>query len=253
MSQPEFSLQNTIPKVNNMSIKKEILKPFLYALLRLKNVNIDFSSNIDYRILKENKIHSDKMFPIMIRNSDIGCIDIGKGCKVFDSVCLGNVILERFVTLAGPGIKVYGGINGITIKSFCSIGANTVIQENNHNYKLPSTYFIIRNIVNKTKLCPQTVKEEISKGEIIIEEGVWIGSNCVILSGVKIGRGAIIGAGSVVTSNVDAYCIYCGNPARKIKKRFTDDTIELIENTRWWEYSEREIVENKDWFCKTLE
>lgn len=61
--------------------------------------------------------------------------------------------------------------------------------------------------------------------DVIIEEDVWCGANVTILKGVKIGRGAIIAAGSVVTKDVLPYSIYGGVPARFIKKRFTDDEI----------------------------
>ena len=60
---------------------------------------------------------------------------------------------------------------------------------------------------------------------IIIEDDVWIGANAIILSGVTIGEGAIIGAGSVVTKNVEPYTIFAGNPAKKIKMRFTEDEL----------------------------
>lgn len=60
---------------------------------------------------------------------------------------------------------------------------------------------------------------------IIIKDDVWIGANAIILSGVTIGEGAIVGAGSVVTKNVEPYTIVVGNPAKKIKMRFTEDEI----------------------------
>jgi carbonic anhydrase/acetyltransferase-like protein (isoleucine patch superfamily) len=60
---------------------------------------------------------------------------------------------------------------------------------------------------------------ETSKVSIDIEEDVWIGANCVILPGVTIGRGAVIGAGAVVTKDVPAYSIYVGNPARFLRSR----------------------------------
>ena len=58
---------------------------------------------------------------------------------------------------------------------------------------------------------------------IIIEDDVWIGLGSIILSGVKVGAGSIIGAGSVVTKNVEPYSIYGGNPAKKIRNRFETD------------------------------
>ena len=67
--------------------------------------------------------------------------------------------------------------------------------------------------------------------EIIIEDDVWIGHRTIILSGVKIGRGSIIAAGSVVTKNVESYSIYGGVPAKKITDRFenSDDRIKHEE------------------------
>lgn len=66
--------------------------------------------------------------------------------------------------------------------------------------------------------------------EIIIEDDVWIGANAIVLKGVKIGQGAIVGAGAVVTKDVAPYSIVGGVPAKLIKKRFTDDKIKEVLN-----------------------
>ena len=66
---------------------------------------------------------------------------------------------------------------------------------------------------------------------IHIEDDVWIGANAIILRGVKIGKGSVIAAGSVVTKDVERYCIYGGVPAKKIRQRFTDEQIEEHERT----------------------
>ncbi len=67
--------------------------------------------------------------------------------------------------------------------------------------------------------------------KIIIEDDVWIGVGCTVLSGITIGIGSIVAAGSVVTKDVDPYCIYAGNPARKIRDRF-DSKEDLKEHIR---------------------
>jgi chloramphenicol O-acetyltransferase type B len=67
--------------------------------------------------------------------------------------------------------------------------------------------------------------------DIIIEDDVWIGHKSLILSGVKIGRGSIIAAGSIVTKDVDRYCIYGGVPARKITDRFLNPN-DIIEHEK---------------------
>lgn len=69
-----------------------------------------------------------------------------------------------------------------------------------------------------------------------IGDDVWIGHNAVILPGCKsIGRGAVIGAGAIVTRDVPAYTIVAGNPAKPIRQRFTPELIAALEESRWWE------------------
>lgn len=79
------------------------------------------------------------------------------------------------------------------------------------------------------------------KGNTIIGNDVWIGQNAVILPGVKIGDGAIIGANSIIGSDVEAYTIVVGNPAKMLRKRFDDELIELMLRFKWWDKPIEEI------------
>ena len=79
------------------------------------------------------------------------------------------------------------------------------------------------------------------KGDTVIGNDVWIGQNAVILPGVRIGDGAIIGANSVVGSDVDPYTIVVGNPAKPLRKRFDDELIGLLLKFKWWDKSVEEI------------
>ncbi|WP_170379444.1 acyltransferase [Ruegeria atlantica] len=65
---------------------------------------------------------------------------------------------------------------------------------------------------------------------ICIEDDVWIGFGAILLSGITVGRGAVIGAGSLVNSNVESYDVVAGNPAKKISRRFSDEEIANHEN-----------------------
>ena len=74
------------------------------------------------------------------------------------------------------------------------------------------------------------------KGDIMIENDVWIGAKSVIMSGVRICSGAVIAAGSVISKEVEPYSIVAGNPARIVKKRFTDDQIKKLLDIAWWDW-----------------
>lgn len=75
----------------------------------------------------------------------------------------------------------------------------------------------------------------------MIGNDVWIGYEAVVMSGVKIGDGAIIGTRAVITKDVPPYTIVGGIPARPIRKRFDDAVIERLEALRWWDWDEEKI------------
>jgi len=83
-----------------------------------------------------------------------------------------------------------------------------------------------------------------NKGDTVIGNDVWIGYEAVIMSGVKIGDGAIIGTRAVVTKDVPPYTIVGGVPAKPIRKRFDDATIEKLEAICWWNWGEEKIKRN---------
>jgi acetyltransferase-like isoleucine patch superfamily enzyme len=80
------------------------------------------------------------------------------------------------------------------------------------------------------------------KGDIIIENDVWIGAKSTIMSGIKIGNGAVIGATATVTKDVPPYAIVVGNPGKIIKYRFTETQIEKLLAIKWWDWSEQKII-----------
>jgi serine acetyltransferase len=78
---------------------------------------------------------------------------------------------------------------------------------------------------------------------------VWIGASAIILPRVsKIGNGAIIGAGSIVTKDVLPYAIVAGNPAKIMRMRFNKDIIKKLEESKWWELDKKRLIENKQYF-----
>ena len=103
--------------------------------------------------------------------------------------------------------------------------------------KNPSFLFSLLDVKDITKAWD-------NKGDIIVENDVWIGYEAVILAGVTIGDGAIIGARAVVTKDVPPYTIVGGVPAKQIRKRFNEETIDTLLKFKWWDWSKERISKN---------
>lgn len=131
----------------------------------------------------------------------------------------------------------------LIIGKFCSIacGAKFLFNSANHNLSSLSTYpFPI--FFEEWDLDAKDVTDAWdNKGDIVIGNDVWIGYEAVILAGVTIGDGAVIGTRAVVTKDVPPYTIVGGVPAKPIRKRFPEGTIELLLKLKWWDWTEERI------------
>lgn len=134
----------------------------------------------------------------------------------------------------------------LKIGKFCSIACGTKFLFNSANHTLGSlSTYTFPIFFEEWELDPKNVAEAWdNKGDIVVGNDVWIGFEAIILSGVKIGDGAIIGARAVVTKDVEPYTIVGGVPARPIRKRFDDKTIEELLRIRWWDQDAEKIKEN---------
>ena len=83
-----------------------------------------------------------------------------------------------------------------------------------------------------------------SKGDTVIGNDVWLGHESIIMPGITIGDGAIIGSRAVVTKDVPPYTIVAGNPARVIRKRFSDEVIQQLIKIAWWDWPIDKITKN---------
>jgi tetrahydrodipicolinate N-succinyltransferase len=95
--------------------------------------------------------------------------------------------------------------------------------------------------------------EAYSNGSIIIEDDVWIGMNSTILSGVTVGKGAVIAYGSVVVKNVPPFAIVGGNPAKLIRYRFNEDLISRLTEINYTEIQENKINQNLELLSQDLD
>ncbi|MYM70403.1 glycosyltransferase [Pseudoduganella sp. FT55W] len=161
------------------------------------------------------------------------------------------------MTAAGPvnlakvtcGRRTYGDLHvigygreaeGLTIGSFCSIaGSVKFMLGGNHPYKGFSSFpFLVHYFGVQL--------ESVTKGPIVLEDDVWIGYDTLVLSGVTIGRGAVIAAGSVVTRDIPPYSIAGGNPARVIKQRFPQEVIDKLCKVDYSRLSDDAILRNRE-------
>ena len=139
-------------------------------------------------------------------------------------------------------------VNGdrLIIGKFCSIacGAKFLFTSANHTLKSLSTYpFPIFYEAWDTSVSEITETWD-NRGDIVIGSDVWIGYEAVVMAGVTIGDGAIIGTRAVVTKDVPPYMIVGGIPARPIKKRFSEETIEKLLDLQWWDWPREKLAEN---------
>lgn len=152
------------------------------------------------------------------------------------------------INLVSVGKMTYGAIRVLTynnnsllsIGNYCSIAPEVVfILSADHNLDKLSTFPF------KVKILYQAY-EGVSKGDIIVDDDVWIGYRSIILSGVHIGQGAVIAAGSVVTKDVPPYAIVGGTPAKVIKFRFNADIIKKLRKIDYGNITREKIESNID-------
>lgn len=142
----------------------------------------------------------------------------GKGSWVAGSTIINHSTLGHYVYVGANCV-----INHANIGSYCSIAPGVQIGGMEHNY-------------NGLTTCAHLSPDQKFGDVTIIEEDVWIGANVIVKQGVRIGRGAVVGACSFVTHDVEPYSVVYGIPSRFVKYRFSKQVINKLEESRYWEY-----------------
>jgi acetyltransferase-like isoleucine patch superfamily enzyme len=157
-----------------------------------------------------------------------------------------RIDVGRF-TYGAPNFKLWEECERVTIGAFCSIADEVVIFGGGEHRADWVTTFPLR-IAFGDPLAGQD-GHPATKGPTEIGNDVWIGYGATILSGVKIGDGAVIGARALVSRDVAPYSIVAGNPAQKIKMRFEDVQIAALLHIRWWEWPTDKIAACQAQLC----
>lgn len=166
-----------------------------------------------------------------------------------------KTFIEPYVSVVGGGSIIDSSIGtGTYIGSFCqldyckigrycSIGTNVRIVYSNHPLNYISTSPVFYKTFNNQSTIININSKSVFKNErlmlddsfsVAIGNDVWIGDNVLIKGGLSIGTGSVIGFGSVVTRDVPPFSIVCGNPAKVLRYRFDEKTIQKISESEWW-------------------
>ena len=149
--------------------------------------------------------------------------------------------LERSEIGRCSSIGSMSAVYDCKVGKFCSIAREVYIGGASHPFDWVSTSGCFYLKSNFTRQCYHEQNFAWEQRTTIMHD-VWIGVRAIILSDITINTGAVIGAGSVVTKDVGPYEIWAGNPARFIRKRFDDDTIEKLLQSEWWNWDDEKLI-----------
>lgn len=144
----------------------------------------------------------------------------------------------------------YTKIRDARIGAYCSISWDVTIGAVSHPMNHPTSHaFPYRTQFGLVDTDAEIPNREKST---VIGNDVWIGCNAVIMSGVTVGNGAVIGASSVVTKDVEPYTIVAGSPAKILKQRFSKELINSLDELAWWEWDDKTIRTRIGFFSNPL-
>ena len=156
-------------------------------------------------------------------------------------------------TYGNPSVMRWGTDHKLIVGKYSSIGPDvSIILGGNHRHDWVTTSQLPAETFQAYEKFPQAknIKDFIySKGDIIIGNDVWIGAKSIILSGLTIGDGAVVAAGSVVSSDIKPYAIVAGNPAKEVKKRFSEEIVNKLLKVKWWNFPDEKVNELSTLLC----
>ncbi|MEB2777517.1 CatB-related O-acetyltransferase [Algoriphagus sp. D3-2-R+10] len=197
---------------------------------------------VKFRIQKYFFLQTRKKEQTIIDKSIIGFKNVlfegrnivPENCKFFGKIIIG------YKSTLGSSNYFHGNIS---IGKYCQLGSHVAIHSTSHPLNYLTTY-VNRNLFNGELTNLKTVET------INIGHDVWIGHGAIILGNIRIGNGAIIGAGAVVNKDVKPFSVVAGVPAKLIRMRFHENIIQEIEDLSWWDLSESDLEAHKTLFFK---
>lgn len=203
----------------------------------------DVALKVQHWYLREkNDCILDSTSHVSLRAS-VSNVTMGPMARIATGAHVQHSVIGRLTSI-GRDCKV----TRCKIGSFCAISWDITINAIMH----PVDYVTISAFPYAPYLGGFAEKSTRNYDMVKIGHDVWIGANAVIMPGVTVGHGAIIGASAVVSHDVNPYEVVAGVPARTIRYRFEDETIERLLNLQWWYWPDDVLKENLHLFQKPL-
>lgn len=197
---------------------------------------------LKFRIQKYLFLQARKKERTIIEDSIVGFKNVlfegrnivPENCKFFGKIVIG------YKSTLGSSNYFHGNIS---IGKYCQLGSNVAIHSTSHPLNYLTTY-VNRNLFDGE------LTELKAIGSLDIGHDVWIGHGAILLGNIRIGNGAIIGAGAVVNKDVEPFSVVAGVPAKLIRMRFHGNIIKEIDDLSWWDLSESDLEIHKPLFFK---
>ena len=172
------------------------------------------------------------------------CLTLEDNVRIFK-----NCIIDGGPVSIGRGTNLLAGnwVSGpIRIGRYCAIAPNSRFLSANHRMNWAGMQVRFYKEIVGAPFCGE------NKGGIEVGSDVWVGTRVIITPGVRVGDGAVIGAGSIVTKDVPPYSITAGNPAKHRRYRFSSEIIEQLLSLKWWDWPIDRIKRNRKFFTTDL-
>lgn len=194
---------------------------FFYNILRLFIMSAE--SDIIYWDKLTGSISNSKIDPqcVILKNHALSNVSVGKGTYIADNALISDT----------------------TIGKFSSIGPNLLCGWGIHPFDGISTSPAFYSTKKQSGFTFSQTDKSIEQKHITIGNDVFIGANVTILDGVTIGDGAVIGAGAIVSKDIPPYAIAIGNSIQIVKYRFSQEIIEQLLESKWWDKND-EVLRN---------
>jgi len=207
----------------------------IYSYIRIKaahpHVNCNTRTRLQLHLLREYRF--------------------GEGANISGASAMAGLVTGQHTFIgSGSAISCTPEVP-VKLGSWTSLASHVYIGTRDHPVETASTSFNL--FMDKNGQTADWYEATKRRGPVTVGSDVWMGIRAAVLRGVSIGDGAVVGAGAVVTKDVEPYTIVAGVPARPIRRRFSPEVAKQLLEIRWWDWQKDRIQRNKKFFSTPLD